>query len=66
MDQEKLKIALNYVADATDTGYSALYTFAVKEYLDAKEKGEFAQYLRNLAPNPKPLSSSGQFERIRL
>lgn len=54
MDAEKLSKALNYIADATDTGYSAIFTFAVKEILDTKEKGELALYLRNLANEVKP------------
>lgn len=48
MVQEKFGRVLNYVADSVETGYSAVFTFAVKEILNAQERREFASFLRDL------------------
>lgn len=45
---EKLNKALNYIADSTESGYSALFTYGVKEILNHEERRELAKVLRNL------------------
>lgn len=54
---EKLQKALGYIADATETGYSALYTFGVKEILNYQERQALARILQNLAVQPDLLVS---------
>jgi len=49
MDSEKFSKVLNYIADSAETGYSAVFTFAVKELCDQKERTELVQFLRNQA-----------------
>lgn len=47
MDQRKLNKTLDLIADSIVTGYSSVYTFAVKENLDTEERREVAELLRN-------------------
>jgi len=54
---EKLQKALGYIADATETGYSALYTYGTKEILCSKERQALASILQNLAKSPELLES---------
>lgn len=49
MDETKLNRSLENIADSIDSGYSALFTFTVKEYLSVEEKAELSQKLRKLA-----------------
>lgn len=48
MENQKFVKVLEYIADSVETGYSSVFTFAVKELLTAQERTEFAGYLRNL------------------
>lgn len=45
----KLSKSLEYIADSAETGYSALFTFAVKEILSTEERRTLSSVLRNLA-----------------
>lgn len=61
MDQEKLKNSLELIAGSIDTGYSAVYTYAVKEILDTQERQQLAAVIRYTANNlPKEFSQSYQ------
>lgn len=46
---DKLSKSLMYIADAVETGYSAVFTFGVKELLNTKERQELASVLRDLS-----------------
>lgn len=46
----KYQKSIDMIADSIESGYTALFTFAIKEDLDSKEKRLLAQTLRNLAP----------------
>jgi hypothetical protein len=54
LEPVKLQRVLDYVADSVETGYSSVFTFAVKEILNSKERGEFAEFLRNLTHSKNP------------
>jgi hypothetical protein len=49
MTYEKYEKVLKYVADSVETGYTSVFTFAVKELLTSQERQEFASFLRNLS-----------------
>lgn len=48
MDELKKSKSLGYIADSIESGYSALFTYGVKEILDSEERRELATLLRNL------------------
>lgn len=54
MDHNKLEKVCENIAQSTETGYSSLYTFSVRELLTQEERGEFANFLRNAAKSYKP------------
>lgn len=41
--------ALGYVADSVESGYTALFTFGIKEVLEPQERSYLARSLRDLA-----------------
>lgn len=49
MDKDKLSKSLSSIADAAETGYTSLFTFAVKENLSSKERMELVNQIRHLA-----------------
>lgn len=53
MEQDKLKKTLNLIADAVESGYSSVFTFATRENLDRTERGELSEILRHLAQREK-------------
>lgn len=52
MQQENIVKALSYTADAVATGYTAVFTFGIKEILDTSERTAMSQMLQSLAANP--------------
>lgn len=46
---DKISRSLMYVADAVESGYTAVFTFGIKELLDTKERQELSSILRDLA-----------------
>lgn len=49
MKNEKISKSLNLIADAAESGYTALFTYAVKESLSQQERTELVSSLRALA-----------------
>lgn len=47
--QQNIVRALGYVADSVESGYTALFTFGIKEILNPEERSELAQSLRDLS-----------------
>jgi hypothetical protein len=57
MESWKQDKVVEYIADSIETGYSSVFTFAVKEILNAKERTELANFLRSLTSSqPNELS----------
>lgn len=53
---EKLQRSLWLIAQAMESGYSSLFTFAVKENLDREERKRLSLILQNLALSTEELS----------
>lgn len=49
----KIQRSIELIADSIDSGYSALFTFAVKENLNNEERAQIAGLIRNLAIDSK-------------
>jgi hypothetical protein len=49
MDQIKLGQALDLIAGSIETGYSSVYTYAVKEFLSNSEKQQLAALIRRFS-----------------
>lgn len=47
MELNRMTKALEYIADSVESGYSALFTYGVKEVLNNEERRELANFLRN-------------------
>lgn len=54
MEKDKMKQVCENIAQSTETGYSSLYTFLVRELLTQEERGEFAKFLRTAAKSYQP------------
>lgn len=46
---DKLKAALNLIADSAETGYTAVFTYATKEFLSRHERGQLVNLLRQIS-----------------
>lgn len=51
---ERVNRAYDMIADSITSGYSALFTYAVKETLTESERGQVAQQIRELAKHTMP------------
>lgn len=47
--QQNIVRALGYMADSVESGYTALFTFGIKEILNPEERSTLAQSLRELS-----------------
>jgi len=65
MESSKQERVLNYIADSIESGYSAVFTFAVKELLNANERTEIAKTIRNLAISPQHYLAENSTESSR-
>lgn len=54
MDLQKARQVLNLIADATETGYSSVYTFATKELCNKQDRQEVVNILRQTALSLTP------------
>lgn len=54
MELNRMTKALEYIADSVESGYSALFTYGVKEVLNNEERRELANFLRNLTISQLP------------
>lgn len=58
MDQQKLGQALDLIAGSIETGYSSVYTYAVKEMLSTPEKQKLATLIRRYSSEIKGIDQS--------
>lgn len=54
---DRINKALEMIADSITSGYSALFTFAVKETLTESERGQVAHMIRELAKFSEPVDT---------
>lgn len=54
---ERVNRAYDMIADSITSGYSALFTYAVKETLTESERGQVAQQIRELAKHTMPIDN---------
>lgn len=52
MNSKQLK-SLELIADSIESGYSSLFTYAVKENLNANERQELSQFIKELSRSSK-------------
>lgn len=52
--KEKYSKCFEYIADSIETGYSSIFTFAVKELLNSEERREVSLIIRNLSVSHSP------------
>lgn len=60
MDLQKAQQVLNMIADATETGYSSVYTFATKELCNKQDRQEIVNILRQTALSLTPEAFESQ------
>lgn len=53
--KENQRKSLDLIADSIQSGYSSLFTYAVKETLTAEEREDLSKIIRNLANESKGL-----------
>jgi len=67
MKNEKISKSISMIADAAESGYTALFTYAVKESLSQQERNELVNSLRALAQETTlDIVSVPQLDRLNI